>query len=249
MIDNENIIEAGQRYGYLCDATKVWEAGSVAIKTVAADGVTPMVQPSTGASGDNIVGLFWGNKTNQLTEQVYEEVRFVDPLNNPTASKQLSGTSITTAAVRVTSVDGATEYVVGGGNDYTITAGGVITRTGGSDIPAGGTVVVAYEKKLTAEELAYRGVDYNRGSDDSLGFVPGFGGGQVTVVEGHMILPTDQYEAAVTYPVGAKLYVSSRGRLTTTPGTKRFPGTVHTGPSASYRWLIVDALTPNDAVS
>lgn len=245
MINKGNILLAEDRIPYPCDPTASWEEGMVA--QLVDDGAGGMmVKPATGASGETLIGIFWGNKATATTKVEVETVKFLDSSNNPTNTVQLIGTSVRTAAdsIRVTSVDGLTVYTIT--THYTISAGGVLTRV--SSIPAGGTVVVRYERNILAAELPYVGVDYNRSFDDVAGFEPGHGGGLATIVQGHHIIGLDQYEEGENYTVGAPLFVSSRGRLSVTSGTKQYPGFVHTPPTAQEPNLYIDAVTPNVAL-
>lgn len=245
MINKGNLIQASERFPYPCDPTASWEEGMIAQIVDAGDG-TPMVKPATGASGEVLIGMFWGNKATVLTKVEVETVKFLDANNNPTNTVQLIGTSVRTAAnsIRVTNPTTGSAYTIT--THYTISAGGVLTRV--SSIPAGGTVIVRYERNILAAELPYVGVDYNRSFDDTAGFEPGFGGGLATVLQGHHIVGTDMFEEGENYLVGASVFVSARGRLSATPGTKQYPGTVHTPPSATEPVLYIDAVTPNPAL-
>lgn len=241
MYDLNNLENARDRHTYVADPTANWEAGMVAVLTANPDDGSPMVTPATGASAETPVGLFWGDKTTARTIVEIEAIRFVDSSGAPTLTKQLKGTSIETASVRVTSLDGTTVYTVGGGSDYTVAANGVLTRVGGGTIPAGGRVLVRYRRDLLARELDQLGVDYNRGSDDTLGLPTK---NVCTVLQGHHKVPVDQFHPEVAYTPGAALFVDSDARLTTQDtGSKKY-GMVIEGPSQSYPFLRLEAVTP-----
>lgn len=248
MINKGNLIQAGERFPYPCDPTASWEEGMVAQLVDAGDG-TPQVKPATGASGEVIIGMFWGNKATALTKVEVETVTFKDASNNPTLTVQLIGTSVRTAAdsIRVTNPSTGAAYTIT--THYTISAGGVLTRVNvGGGIPAGGQAVVRYERNILAAELPFVGVDYNRSFDDTAGFEPGYGGGLATILQGHHIVGTDMFEEGENYVVGQPVFVSARGRFSATSGTKQYPGIIHTPPSAQEPVLYIDAITPNVAL-
>lgn len=239
--DLNNLELARDRHTYVADPTANWEAAMVAVLGVNTDDGTAIATPGTGASAEIPLGLFWGDKTSARTVVEVETIRFVDSSGAATATKQLKGTSILTDSVRVTSIDGTTIYTEGSGADYTVAGNGVLTRTGSSTIPAGGRVIVLYRRDLLARELDQLGVDYNRGSDDTLGLPAK----QVcTVLQGHHKVPIDQFRPEVAYTPGAALFIGTDARLTTEDTGSRQYGIVIEGPTQSYPFLRIDAVTP-----
>lgn len=237
MIDRMKLF-IDKRRSYAVDTTAAvsWEAGQPAALTSNADG-EPVVTLATGASGEIPIGVFWGNKVSQITKVEVETISFVDGVGNATNGPiQLRGTSVVVGSERVTSVNGVTLYD-GGGTDYSLTAGGALTRVG--TIPSGGTVVIKYRRNVLVREANEMvGTNYDRGFDDTSG------NDLATVLQGNTQFSTDMYDTAQSYSIDAPLYIDSDGRFTSVDtGSVQF-GRVRTPPTATKPLLEIEFSTP-----
>jgi len=222
-----------KRRSYTADPSANWEAGNIAALTSDSSGAT-IVTLATGGTAETPIGMFWGDKTTTVTKVEIETITFVDGTGAPTNGPiQLRGTSVEAGSDFGELEDGTDISVATG--EYTLTAGGGITRTGAgaNPIPAGGTITIRYRRNITVAELLTLGINYDRQPDDTLG------NGLATVLQADTQVYTSMYDTAQDYAVNDALYVNAVGRVTTVVGTRVF-GRVITPPNASNEMLEVE---------
>jgi hypothetical protein len=208
-----------QRPFFRVDPTATWEAGQVA--TLARVGGIDVVKVC-GAT-DVPLGIFWRPKAVTLTEAVKEKV-----ILSGTDWVNLSHGNIDSASELVTDASEATSYTKG--TDYDINyTNGLIKRLAAGAIPDGATVVVTYRRKLTAEEIAMMPQRFERVPDATLA------SGMVTVIMGHAIIYTDQFDTSRLYNLNDVLRVNDDGRVSNDPAlTGPVVGKVIAVPNVGY---------------
>jgi hypothetical protein len=215
-----------QRPFFKVDPTAVWEAGQIAtLKNIGGETVVTLL---TDPANEVPLGVFWRPKAVTLTEAVKEKVKLIG-----TENISLSHANIEDASEIVTDLSEATRYTRG--TDYVINyVNGLIARIATGGIADGQEVLVTYRYKKTAQEIAMQPQRFERVPDATLG------SGMVTVIMGHAIIYTDQYDTSQQYSLNAALYVNDQGRFTSANTGSRVVGKVIAVPTVGYPLLGVE---------
>jgi hypothetical protein len=147
------------------------------------------------------IGTFWKDAASAYVQNWIEESTF----NVNHVIFLTKGNVHSTSEIKVTSVDGATTYTQG--TDYSVTLNnGVITNLMAGIAPHA-TVIIAYTYSIQPGHEFWNngstkwatGQTYDRLPDASIG------SGKIAVIEGNVVLYTDQYDPVQTYTLNAAL--------------------------------------------
>lgn len=223
MIDKNSVKVVGRKVSEPVDPTTVFEAGAV-LTVVTSNGAR---SARTVVSTDSAVngGIAWNDKSLTRKKAVIDE------------SVVLAGTTAVglkkanISNVVVTNSTGVTTYTVA--SDYTVnTTNGTLARVSGGAIGDGDTVLASYIYQLAEVELITEGTNVNGNYDDTAST------GQITLLRGFNIVPTNVFDTSESYAIGDALKVNTGGVFNKTTGPAF--GKVYAPPTAAYPYLTVE---------
>lgn len=188
------------------------------------------------SDGTACIGVAMANKMTLGSAVVIDEEVSFSALGD---TVQLTGrNSVTEVVVRSGAAGTGTVYTdgAGGGDDYTVTSGGVLTATAvTSDIPLDTIVYVSYRYSLVQSDYQFEGQNFWNSLDDVT-----IQDNRVAVALAPAIIFTTEFETDVAYTTtGAtsNVYINSSGLFTTTIGSNKLVGHVIQVPTADVPFL------------
>lgn len=183
-------------------------------------------------TGAGAVGIAKWNKATSLSAVVINEAIVL----TGTAATSLKHAGVSN--VKVTSLDGATTYVVT--TDYVVGAvNGTITRNGGGAITSGQTVLVSYRYAVPEADLDFEGRNFFNFIDDVT-----IAQGRVAVIQGLSTLFSCAFDPSQAYAIGDSITCGANGNVTKGGGGDVI-GKVVQLPTAQDPYLGYNLLIPH----